>query len=179
MAKTGGHPLNLTRDNTPSNYSDLDRAIHETRRLFQPYFAPVVIGNWTNKAGIINRIYSVPLIMLFMDEYSRNKYLEFSINLTDETSLSLRRMLSDEENIERRVQKMVRKIGDTCKERGIRVFEYKTVSYTELNQKTDGNREMFRIALDGSKSKGSGNSNVHDLTDLYFAPTIERKNATK
>lgn len=176
MAKTGGHPLNLTKDNTPSNYSDLDRTIHETRRLFQPYFAPVVIGNWTNKAGIINRIYSVPLIMLFMDEYSRNKYLEFSANLTDETSLSLRRMLSDEENLERRVQKITKKIGDTCKERGIRVFEYKTVSYTELNQKTDGARETFRIALDGSKST---NPNVHDLTDLYFAPTIEHKNAIK
>ena len=106
MAKSSGHPLNLTRDPSTSHYSDMDRTIHEIKRVFQPYFAPIVIGTYKNKAGYINRIYNVPLIMLFMDENYRNQYLTYTTSLTDETTLTLRRLLSDEANLERRLQRI-------------------------------------------------------------------------
>ena len=131
------------------------------------YFANVKIG--AVNCGFYTRYYTVPYIMLFLDEKYRNNFVSMPVRRSAQRE-KLESILTDDAKRERYFRRIVTVIGSSCEAHGIDQLVKTAVSYTAENMVNDGERIIFYLEIPGKKVKKPefpGNATVVDLTPTY------------
>lgn len=164
-SKIQRHPINLTRD-LSSPLKDRDDARKNVNIKVEPYFRRVLIG----EAGNVR--YHVPLISLIIHKDLRDQFLSYTQKNQTPSMAKLRSILLDEENLEKIVQVIAKKIATACKVNGISDFDYKSFVYTKTNYLQGGKREEYHLSLAGIVSD---DPDIIDLTPYYNALEVKAK----
>jgi len=156
------NPINLT--SSGSMFSGMRLADNSVSLELSKYFELVVIGEKKRVDGKTWLKFNAPVIVLFTDKKLREEYLNYTQASTDDATIRLRKILSDNKLRKTNYLLMVERIGDTCKKYGVDSFEANVCSFTEDSYREDGKRHKFYLNVNGIKAE---DTEVKDFTELY------------